>query len=168
MLPREVDEPPLAALVFAVHELLGLAQLRQGSADVQYRSSAQFVSCGGNRAPQLRLRSGTVPTMFDHPHPGEILEEEVLDVLGLSVTEAARPLGMTRPNLSRVLNAQTGVSPDLALRLEAAGVSTARFWMSLQTNYEFANAARQPRPVVNRLLPLSRASRDVPRTDGDA
>ena len=88
---------------------------------------------------------------FDYDHPGEMLKEDVIDALGLSVTEAAHRLGMTRPSLSRVLNGRTGISPDLALRLEAASVSTARFWMNLQSNYEVANAARQPRPAVKSL-----------------
>lgn len=89
-----------------------------------------------------------------HPHPGEIIKEDVLEPLGLTVTEAAERLGMTRPNLSRVLNGKTGISPDLALRLQHAGVSTARFWMDLQTNYELAQAARRPQPPVK---PLSTA-----------
>ncbi|HNQ98781.1 MAG TPA: HigA family addiction module antitoxin [Trueperaceae bacterium] len=84
--------------------------------------------------------------MFDHPHPGEILKEDVLEPLGLSVTEAAERLGITRPNLSRVLNGKAGISPELALRLELAGASTARFWMNLQTNYELTEAAKRPRP----------------------
>ncbi len=84
--------------------------------------------------------------MFDHPHPGEILKEDVLEPLGLSVTEAAGRLGIARPNLSRVLNGKTGISLELALRLESAGASTARFWLNLQTNYELAEAAKRPRP----------------------
>lgn len=128
----------------------------------------EFVSCGGNRAPPFRLPSVTVTTMFDHPHPGKILKEDVLDALDSSVTEAAHRLGMTRPSLSRVLNGRTGISPDLALRLEAAGVSTARIWMNLQSNCELSNAARLPRPVVNRILAPSRDSYGKQGTDGDA
>ncbi|MBX3141560.1 MAG: HigA family addiction module antidote protein [Trueperaceae bacterium] len=90
--------------------------------------------------------------MFDHPHPGEILKEDVLGPLGLSVTEAAERLGMTRPNLSRVLNGKAGISPELALRLESAGVSTAKFWMNLQTNYELAEAAKRPQPRIKPLV----------------
>lgn len=89
--------------------------------------------------------------MHDHPHPGEILKEDVLEPLGLTITEAAERLGMTRPNLSRVLNAKAGISPDLALRLESAGVSTAKFWMNLQANYELARAAERPQPPIGPL-----------------
>lgn len=96
--------------------------------------------------------------MHDHPHPGEILKEDVLAPLGLTVTEAAKRLGMTRPNLSRVLNGKSGISPDLALRLEYAGVSTARFWMNLQTNYELAESAKHPPLHVAPLRPAVAAA----------
>lgn len=74
------------------------------------------------------------------PHPGELLREDVLRPLGIEVTEAAQRLGMSRTTLSRVINGRAGISPDLAVRLERAGVSTARFWMMLQANYELAQS----------------------------
>lgn len=86
--------------------------------------------------------------MHDHPHPGEILKEDVLAPLGLTVTEAASRLGMSRVSLSRVLNGKAGISPDLAIRLERAGISSARFWMNLQSNFELELAARRPQPHV--------------------
>lgn len=72
------------------------------------------------------------------PHPGEIIREDVLDELGLSVSEAAARLGVARVTLSRVLNGHAGISPNLALRLESAGVSTARTWLAMQMNYDLA------------------------------
>ena len=89
--------------------------------------------------------------MHNHPHPGELLREDVLVPLGLEVTEAARRLGISRTTLSRVLNGRAGISPDLAVRLERAGVSRARFWMTLQANYELSRAERRKQPKV---LPL--------------
>jgi addiction module HigA family antidote len=94
-------------------------------------------------------------SMHDHPHPGEILKEDVLAPLGLTVTEAAQRLGMTRPNLSRVLNGKAGISPELAFRLELAGVSTARFWMALQVNYELSETAKRPPRDVTPLRPAA-------------
>ena len=91
--------------------------------------------------------------MHDHPHPGELLKEDVLEPLGLSVTEAAQRLGMSRVSLSRVLNGRAGISPDLAVRLERAGVSTARFWMTLQTNYELQRAEAREQPPITPLAP---------------
>lgn len=87
------------------------------------------------------------------PRPGELLREDVLLPLGIEVTEAAQRLGIARTTLSRVINAKSGISPDLARRLELAGVSTARFWMNLQTNYELSKVQEQAEPHVQRLQP---------------
>lgn len=91
--------------------------------------------------------------MMHPPHPGEILREDVFEPLDLAVSEAAERLGISRVALSRVLNGKAGISPSLALRLEAAGVSTARFWMNLQTNYALARASAEGVPDVKPLQP---------------
>lgn len=85
------------------------------------------------------------------PHPGTMLRDDVIVPLGLGVTEAARKLGMSRVALSRVVNGRAAISPDLAIRLERAGVSTARFWMGLQTNYDLAMALQHSQPAVEPL-----------------
>ncbi len=56
--------------------------------------------------------------MHNPPHPGETLREDVLPALGVSVTDAAAQLGVTRPALSRMLNGRAAISPEMALRLE--------------------------------------------------
>ncbi len=89
--------------------------------------------------------------MYNPSHPGEILREEVIDALGLSVTEAARRLGMSRVALSRVLNGKAGISPDLAIRLERAGVATARAWLQMQANYDLWQAMQYEQPPVRPL-----------------
>jgi addiction module HigA family antidote len=89
--------------------------------------------------------------MKNHPHPGELLREDVLIPLGIEITDAAERLGVSRTTLSRVINGRAGISPDLAVRLERAGVSTARFWMTLQTNYELSQAEKRTQPTVKRL-----------------
>jgi addiction module HigA family antidote len=86
-----------------------------------------------------------------HPHPGEMLKELVFDDLGISVTEAAERLAMTRPSLSKVLNGRAGISPNLAVRLEKAGVSTARFWINLQANYDLWRVMKQKQPPIRAL-----------------
>lgn len=93
--------------------------------------------------------------MHNHPHPGELLREDVLAPLGIEVTEAAHRLGMSRTSLSRVINGHAGISPDLAVRLERAGVSTARFWMTLQSNYELSLAEQRKQPEVIPLQPAA-------------
>jgi len=71
-------------------------------------------------------------------HPGAILREDLLPELGISVTDLANHLGVSRVTLSRVLNERSGISPNLALRLEAAGISTARTWLAMQSAYDLA------------------------------
>lgn len=93
--------------------------------------------------------------MHNHPHPGKLLREDVLAPLGIEITEAAHRLGMSRTALSRVVNGHAGISPDLAIRLERAGVSTARFWMTLQSNYELSLAKQREQPEVIPLQPLA-------------
>ena len=87
--------------------------------------------------------------MIHNPsHPGELLREDVIVELGLSVTEVASRLCMSRVALSRVLNCKAGISPDLAIRLELAGLSTARAWLALQAQYDLAQIRTQPLPNV--------------------
>ena len=75
-------------------------------------------------------------TMFNPPHPGEIIREDCLEPLGLSVTAAAKWLGVSRQSLSELLNGRNGVSAEMALRLEQAGWSTAETWLAVQTAYD--------------------------------
>ncbi|EKU31471.1 VapI-like plasmid maintenance system antidote protein [Alcaligenes sp. HPC1271] len=81
------------------------------------------------------------------------MREDVVVELGLSVTETAQRLGMSRVAFSRVLNGKAAVSPDLAIRLERAGVSTARAWLTMQSNYDLAQAMKHPQPVIRALFP---------------
>jgi addiction module HigA family antidote len=89
--------------------------------------------------------------MYNPPHPGEILKEMVFEPLNLSVTEAADRLAMSRVALSRVLNGRAGSSPDLAIRLEKAGASAARFWINLQANFDLWQATQRKQPRVRKL-----------------
>ncbi len=68
-------------------------------------------------------------TMSNPPHPGRSIRENCLDPLDLSVSEAARVLGVARHTLSRVLNGHAAISPEMAIRLEKAGWSSAEFWL---------------------------------------
>ncbi|MAA75475.1 MAG: addiction module antidote protein, HigA family [Salinisphaeraceae bacterium] len=91
--------------------------------------------------------------MHNPVHPGRILKEEILEPLGISAAEAARRLKLKRGGLSRVLNEHAAVSPSLAIRLEMAGVSTARMWLKMQSAYDCAKERRKPAPNVQRLVP---------------
>jgi addiction module HigA family antidote len=83
--------------------------------------------------------------MFDPPHPGATLREDILPALGITVTEAARQLGVSRVALSRVLHEQAGISVDLALRLELwlGGPNkgpSAETWLAGQVAYDLWQA----------------------------
>ena len=73
-------------------------------------------------------------TMHNPAHPGEVIRESCLRPLDLTVREAAEHLGVTRKALSDLLNAHSGVSPEMALRPEKAGWSTAETWLRMQMN----------------------------------
>ncbi|WP_448152881.1 HigA family addiction module antitoxin [Castellaniella caeni] len=70
------------------------------------------------------------------PHPGVVLRECVVQALRLSDSEAAEKLGVSCSSLSRVVSGKASIGPDLAAGLEAAGISTARFWLALQREYD--------------------------------
>jgi addiction module HigA family antidote len=75
--------------------------------------------------------------MHDPAHPGEILKELVIEPLGLSVTEAARHLGVSRKTLSKVLNSRGAVTPEMAVRLEMTfGKPDAAHWLRLQNAHD--------------------------------
>nr|WP_015060451.1 HigA family addiction module antitoxin [Bartonella sp. TT0105]ADN97104.1 virulence associated protein [Bartonella sp. TT0105] len=93
--------------------------------------------------------------MKNPPHPGKLLREDVIKELGLSINEAAERLGISRVALSRVLNGKAAVSANLAIRLEMAGVSTARAWLAMQTNYDLSKALKRKQPKIQ---PLSVSS----------
>ena len=84
-------------------------------------------------------------------HPGQILREDVLAGLGLTVSEAAKRLGVSRVTLSRVIHEHAGVSPNLAYRLELAGIGTARLWLDMQTAKNLADEMALGAPTVERL-----------------
>jgi len=76
--------------------------------------------------------------MHNPPHPGEILRELCLDPLGLTITEAAGALGVSRKTLSSILNGHSGISPEMALRLSIAFNTTAESWLLQQLQYDLA------------------------------
>lgn len=86
------------------------------------------------------LKKGMKPA-----HPGEILRTIYMDPLGISQTEAAKNLGVTRKTLSMLLNGHQGISAEMALRLSKAFNTTPELWMNMQNNYDLWNASRKIR-----------------------
>lgn len=81
--------------------------------------------------------------MHNPPHPGEHVREDCLDALGLTVTEGAAALGVTRKTLSALVNGRAGISPEMAVRLSKAFGSTPRHWLQLQMNYDLWQAEQR-------------------------
>lgn len=76
-------------------------------------------------------------TMFNPAHPGEILKELIIDALGLTITDAANHLDISRKTLSKVLNARGAITPEMAVRLELVfGKPSADHWLRLQNAYD--------------------------------
>lgn len=78
--------------------------------------------------------------MHNPPHPGEIIKSLCLEPLGLSVTEAAKALGVSRKTLSALLNGRGGISPEMAVRLSIAFGTSAESWLNQQTQYDLWHA----------------------------
>lgn len=74
--------------------------------------------------------------MHNPPHPGEVLRELCLEPLGLSVSETAKALGVSRKTLSAILNGRAGISPEMAVRLSIAFDTSAESWLNQQTQYD--------------------------------
>ena len=81
--------------------------------------------------------------LHNPPHPGEVLKGLCLDPLGISVTEAAKALGVSRKTLSAILNGRAGISPVMAVRLSIAFRTTAESWLSQQVQYDLWQAERK-------------------------
>jgi addiction module HigA family antidote len=81
--------------------------------------------------------------MHRPPHPGRIVKQECLEPLGLSVTAAARQLGVSRVALSEIVNERRGISAEMAIRLSMAFGSTPEVWAGLQMQYDLALAAKK-------------------------
>ena len=115
--------------------------------------------------------------MKNPPHPGRSIKRNCLDPLGLSVTEAAKVLGVARHTLSRVLNGRAAVSPAMAIRLEKAGWSNAEFWLRRQTAYDLAQARKDehrikikpyPPPVTPQEASSTSRVRESPPSSGSS
>ncbi len=81
--------------------------------------------------------------MHNPPHPGEVLRELCLKPLGLTVTEAATALGVSRKTLSSILNGRSGISAEMAVRLSLAFGTTAESWLNQQLQYDLSRAERK-------------------------
>lgn len=87
---------------------------------------------------------GRLPTHRPPTHPGEMLNEEFLQPLGVTQTDFARRIGVPVQRINLLVNGKRGVTPDTALRLERALGMPAAFWIGLQQNWDLWHALRAP------------------------
>lgn len=85
--------------------------------------------------------------MKNPPHPGRSIRSACLEPLGLSVTEAARILGVTRQTLNNVINCKSGISPEMAIRLSKAFGSTPETWLRMQVAYDLTQARKHENKI---------------------
>ncbi len=76
--------------------------------------------------------------MKNPPHPGRIVRQDCIEPLRLTITEAAKVLGVTRQALNNLVNGKSGISPEMAVRISKAFGGTAEMWVRLQANYDLA------------------------------
>ena len=89
--------------------------------------------------------------MRNPPHPGDVLWELHLKESGISISEAALRLGISRQAMSAILNGRAGISADMALRLSEALCTSAEMWTGMQSAYDLWQARQQKRPKVKAL-----------------
>lgn len=96
-------------------------------------------------------------------HPGRFIRTEIVEPTGLSVTAAARVLGVSRPALSALLNGRAALSPEMALRVEKAFGVKMDTLLRMQTAVEIAEARRREADInVLRFVPKAEAAREEP------
>lgn len=94
--------------------------------------------------------------MKNPPHPGLSVRYDCLEPLGLNVTEAAWRLGVSRKQLSDIVNCHAGISPEMAIRLDKAFGGGAEIWLRLQAAYDLAQAMKRADQIkVRKVAPLA-------------
>jgi len=92
--------------------------------------------------------------MKNPPHPGLTVRHDCLEPLGLTVTQGAKVLGVTRQTLNNLLNGKSGISPEMAVRLAKAFGSSAETWLGIQLDYDLAQVRRREGEIaVKRVNP---------------
>ena len=92
--------------------------------------------------------------MMNPPHPGKHIRINCIEPLGLTVSDAAKALGVARQTLNNLLNGKSGISAEMSLRLEKMGWGQADGWLRLQANYDLSQARKkEDRIVVHPVAP---------------
>ena len=81
--------------------------------------------------------------MLNPPHPGEIIRELCIEPLGITITEEAKGLGVSRKTLSAILNGRAGITPEMAIRLGKAFDTSPESWLNQRVQYDLYNAKKK-------------------------
>jgi antitoxin HigA-1 len=138
---------PLPVQAFPICDLLQFGR-KAGSRACCARLSQESVL--GQKAFEEELMA---MRMHNPPHPGEVIKSLCLEPLGVTVTQAAEALGVSRKTLSAILNGRAGISPEMAVRLSIAFSTTAESWMNQQTQYDLWHAEQRRKRL--RVMKLS-------------
>ncbi len=103
----------------------------------------------------MKITTDSNTRMYNPPHPGEILRELCLEPLGLTITDAAQALGVSRKTLSSILNGGAGINPEMAVRLSIAFDTTAESWLRQQLQYDLARAEAKRKSLRVTKLPAA-------------
>ena len=95
--------------------------------------------------------------MKNPPHPGRIVRRECIEPLGLTITEAAERLGVTRQALNNLVNAKAGISPEMSIRLSKAFGSSPEVWLGMQMEYDLAQAEKDADKIKVEKIAASRS-----------
>jgi addiction module HigA family antidote len=95
--------------------------------------------------------------MKNPAHPGELVRFDCLDPLGLSITDAAKALNVSRQALNNLVNKKSGISPEMAVRLSKVFNGSPEFWMRLQLQYDLAQIERNASKII--VKPLTKRQR---------
>ena len=88
--------------------------------------------------------------MHNPPHPGEFIRRQCLEPLGLTVTEAAKGLAVSRNTLSMLLNGRLGISPEMAIRLSQAFGGSPQSWLQQQMQYDLWHVQQNRKKIAVR------------------
>jgi addiction module HigA family antidote len=91
--------------------------------------------------------------MKNPPHPGQVVRRAIMEDLHLTITAAAEGLGVSRKQLTQIVNAHAGISPEMAIRLEKGIGSTAEAWLRMQAAYDLAQAQKGSTIKIKKLKP---------------
>jgi antitoxin HigA-1 len=94
----------------------------------------------------ITIEGGPTMPMKNPPHPGEMIGDEI-EALGVTIVDAAKALGVTRQQLHNLIAGRSGITPEMAVRLEMAIGGSADTWVRLQTNYDLAQIRNRTTPL---------------------